>query len=113
MPEVPARAGPTALTAASQTIFTAGAAATYHVLRSIYVTNPTTGPIAVTVGIGTSDADTAAKRIASGLPLEAGQSVDLLGEGFIPLIGSATPDLLYALCSPAGATITLGMTLVS
>lgn len=110
MAETPTRSGPTALGTSTATIKTAGGAATWVLVRSIVVTNVHSAALTVTVGVGTSNTDTAAKRIASALPLAVGETVELLAPGFLPLLGHATtPDLLYALCSVAnGVTLTLG-----
>ncbi len=80
------------------------------IVRSILIVNVHTAAITVTVGVGTANTDTAAKRIVSAMPLGIGETLEVLAPGFLPLLGHATtPDLLYALCSVAsGATITLG-----
>lgn len=110
MSEVPTRPGPTALGTSTATIKTAGAANSWVIVRKILVTNVHTADVTVTVGVGTSNTDTAAKRIASAVTVPVNQTLDLLEDGFLPLSGHAsTPDLLYALCSVAsGANITLG-----
>ncbi|MGI9016102.1 MAG: hypothetical protein ACR2HR_03185 [Euzebya sp.] len=109
MAEIPTRSGPTALAATTTTIKTAGAADTWVILRSILVTNTHTASVKVTVGVGTTNTDAAAKRLVSQMPLGVGETLEVLAPGFVPLAGGATPDLLYALCDvAAGATITLG-----
>lgn len=100
MAELPTRAGPTALTTSSATIKTAGGAGTWIIVRSIVATNVDTVERTVTVGVGTSNTDTDAKQIARGVPVPAGDAVQLLPNGFMVLAGHAsTPDLIYALCS--------------
>lgn len=106
MAELPTRAGPIALTTASQTIKTAGAASTWIILRSILVTNTGATSATVTAGIGTVNTDAVAKHIATAIPVAPGQVVDLISPGFVVLAGGATPDLLYALASAAGLNIT-------
>jgi hypothetical protein len=104
MAETPDRAGPTALTTSTATIVTAGLANTYTLIRKIAVTSTYISPITVAVGIGTSNTDTAAKRIFSDITVQPGQTI--VEDGFQVLKGHAsTPDLLYALVTgPAGAT---------
>lgn len=107
MTETPNRAGPTQITNATTTIVTAAGAATYRIVRTIVITNSGASPITVTAGIGTSNVDTAAKRIFDAVPLQPGDVLEW--SGFLPLLGGASPDLLYALCSVVtGATITVG-----
>jgi hypothetical protein len=102
MAETPDKAGPTQLTTASQTIVTAGGASTWTLIRKLVLTNVTTAPINVTVGIGTSNTDTTAKRILSQVTVQPGQA--LIEDGFAVLEGHAsTPDLLYAFCDTATA----------
>lgn len=110
MAETPTRAGPTALTTTTTTIKTADAASTWVIVRSIVIVNVHTAAITVTLGVGTTNTDTAAKRLVSAMSLNVGETLEVLAPGFLPLLGHATtPDLLYALCSVAdGATITLG-----
>lgn len=109
MAELPTRAGPTQLSTATATIATAGAAATYRILRYLIVANTTGAAVTVTVGIGTSNADTAAKEILSAVTVPANDVVEW--SGFLPLLGSgSTPDLLYALASAnTSLTITAGL----
>ena len=109
MAEAPARAGPTLLTTAatSQTIITAGGAGTWTIVRTILIACVNLTAVNVTIGIGTANTDTSAKRILDTVTIARGQSFEW--SGYLPLIGSATPDLLYALCDTAnGATITCG-----
>ena len=110
MAEVPTRSGPTQLAATTTTIKTAGGAGTWVVLRSVLLCNTHTSVVTVNLGIGTANTDTAAKRITSALALNAGETVEVLAPGFIPLLGHAsTPDLLYGLASVASVvTVTLG-----
>lgn len=112
MAESPKRAGPTLLTTANttQTIYTAGGASTWGILRDITVANETTGLVSFSIGIGTSNTDAAGKRIVKSVTLQAGDPPFSWG-GFIPLLGHATtPDLVYALCDTAnGASVTLGI----
>lgn len=109
MAEVPNRAGPTLITTTSTTIYTAGAASTWAILRSILMTNVTAFPVTVTVGIGTTNTDAASKRIVDTMTILADETVPI--SVFVPLAGSATtPDLVYAFTSVANAmTITLGL----
>jgi hypothetical protein len=108
MAELPTRAGPTLLGTATATIATAGAASTWRIVRSILVANVTAAAVTVTVGVGTANADDAAKRILNAVSVPAGDTLEWAG--FLPLLGGATPDLLYALCSVAsGVTITVGL----
>lgn len=110
MAEIPTRAGPTALATTTTTIKTAGAASTWVIVRSILATNVDTVARTVTVGIGTANTDTAAKRIANAVSILPGETLELLPSGYQVLTGGATPDLLYALCSAASAVnLTLGM----
>jgi hypothetical protein len=114
MAEAAVRAGPTLLTTAhtTQTIWTAGALGTYGILRTILVCHE--GPVGAsainfTIGIGTTNADAAGKRIVNKATIHHGQ---VWSENFwIPLFGHATiPDLVYALCdTAAGVSITLAM----
>lgn len=112
MAETPTRAGPTLITAANtpQTIYTAGGAGTWAIVRSIVVTNVGPAVAKVNVGIGTSNADTAGKRIASGVEVQPAQSLEILAYGFLPLAGGASPELLYAVADFANVlNVTLGM----
>lgn len=100
MAETPARSGPTALTTSSQTIVTAGGASTWTLLRKLVIANTGSVPVNVTVGIGTSNTDAAAKRLLNGIVVQPGES--LIEDGFAVLLGNAsTPDLLYALITPS------------
>lgn len=111
MAESPTRAGPTLLTAAntSQTIYTAGGVSTWAILRSIIVANETDLTIKVSIGIGTSNTDAVGKRIVRQYEIPPNRAIDVLEGKFIPLLGSGTPDLLYAVCDTAnGATVTVG-----
>lgn len=111
MAEAPSRSGPTLLTTAatSQTITTAGGAGTWSILRTITVACVNLTAVNITLGIGTSNADTNAKRIVDTVTVQRGQTYEW--SGYLPLLGSAsTPDLLYALCDTAnGATVTVGL----
>lgn len=111
MAEAPTRSGPTLLTTANttQTIVTAGGAATWTIIRDITIVNETTGQVVVSIGIGTTNADAAGKRLLKSVTL-AVASLPFTWGGFLPLIGSgSTPDLLYAVCDTTnGATITIG-----
>jgi hypothetical protein len=113
MAESPTRAGPTLISAAatSQTIKTAGIADTWAIVRSILVANVHTASVKVTIGIGTSNTDSAGKRILSETDIGVGDTLEVLAPGFLPLLGhGSTPDLLYAVCDTAGgATVTLGL----
>lgn len=111
MAEIPTRAGPTALQTTTTTIKTAGGASTWVIIRSVLATNVDTVDRTVTVGIGTSNTDAAAKQIASAVTVKAHEVLELLPGGFEVLAGSATtPDLLYALCSANNSVnLTLGM----
>jgi hypothetical protein len=109
MAEAPTRAGPTQITTTTTTIKTAGAGGTWVIVRSIIIANVASAAAAITIGVGTSNTDSAAKRIVSSMNLDVGQTLEVLAPGFLPLLGGGSPDLLYALCSIAnGATITLG-----
>lgn len=102
MAETPVSAGPTALTTSSQTIVTAGGAGTWTLIRKLIVTNTTDANVNVTIGIGTSNTDTAAKRIFNNVTVQPG--VPLVEDGFAVLEGHAsTPELLYALMPGAGS----------
>ena len=109
MAEALTRVLPTLLGTSSSTIYTAGGASTYSIIRRLVIANVLSTPVNVTVGIGTSNTDTAAKRILSGVTIQPGQT--LIEDGFTVLLGHAsTPDLLYALCSDAnGASIYLAV----
>jgi hypothetical protein len=110
MAESPTRAGPTILTTANttQTILTAGAASTWTIIRDITIVNEVTGVVVVTYGIGTANTDAAGKRLLKTVSLQP-SSLPYTWGGFLPLIGGASPDLLYAMCDTAsGATITIG-----
>ncbi len=100
MAELPTRAGPTALQTTTTTIVTAGGAGTYKIVRSILASNVDTVSRTVTVGVGTSNTDTAAKRIHNAVTVLPGETLELDVARFLPLLGHAsTPDLIYALCS--------------
>lgn len=108
MAETPKRAGPTALTTASATIYTAGGAATWTILREVVLTNTGTVAINVKVGVGTTNTDTTAKRIIDQITVNPGEPFEWAC--FIPLAGHAsTPDLVYALADSANGNITLGV----
>lgn len=117
MAETPERSGPTLLTTASTsvTVHTAsGGAGTWDIVRSILVANLTSAEVKVTIGVGTSNTDTTAKRIASAVPILAGETADIpLTEKatFLVLKGHATtPDLIYAFCNTTnGATVTTSL----
>lgn len=103
MAETPDRTLPALVAAAntSQTIYTAGGAGTWTIVRSLIVANVTTNPVVVSVGIGTTNTDTTAKRVVSGATIQPGESLNAL-PAFVTLKGHAsTPDLLYAVCDTA------------
>jgi hypothetical protein len=103
MTEIPDRSGPTALTTSSQTIVTAGGAATWTLVRKLVIANTGNAAVNITVGIGTTNTDTTAKQILPSVTIQPGQS--LIEDGFAVLKGHAsTPDLLYALLTPAAST---------
>lgn len=108
MAESPVRAGPTLLTASSTTVYTAGAASTWSILRSVTVSNEYQQVVTVTLGIGTSNTDATSKHFAR-VELPLGEVWEW--NGAVPLMGHATtPDLIYAYASVAsGATVTLGL----
>lgn len=110
MAETPKRSGPTALSASSATIYTALGASTWSILRSIMLCNESATDVQVTVGVGTTNADAAGKRILRLVQVPSYQTVDYPSL-FIPLAGHAsTPDLVYGFASVASAlTITLGV----
>jgi hypothetical protein len=103
MAETPVSAGPTVLTTSSQTIVTAGAGGTWTLLRKMIVTNTTDAPVNVTIGIGTSNTDTAAKRIFHNVTVQPG--APLIEDGFAVLDGGASPELLYALMPSASSPV--------
>jgi hypothetical protein len=109
--ETPKRAGPTLLVTAatSQTIYTAPAGgSTWALLREIMVVNETAAAVKFSLGIGTSNADAAGKRIAKDVSLAVGGQWSW--GGFMVLYGGGTPDLLYAICDTNnGATVTVGL----
>lgn len=111
MAELPNGAGPTLLTTAStsQTIYTAGGASTWAILRTIHVACEHDTSCKITVGKGTSNTDAAGKRFVRAAQLLAGETWEW--SGFLYLAGHAsTPDLIYALTDQTnGATITLGV----
>lgn len=109
MAEVPTRAGPTLVGTSPVTIYTAGAAGTWTIMRSIVLANVTANTITATVGIGTTNTDTAAKQIVPSVTVLANEVMTL--DVFIPLAGHAsTPDLVYADSNAASSlTVTLGL----
>ncbi len=111
MAETPTRVLPTALGTSTASIKTAGGASTWVIVRSIIICNIHTAAVTVNVGIATTNTDTDTTRIASGLSVAPGETIELISPGFVVLLGHAsTPDILHALCSVANkATITLGM----
>lgn len=111
MAETPKRAGPTALAVTTATIYTAPVtASTWAIVRQITVTNEGAAAATVTVGVGTSNADAAGKRWPfNGVTVNPGEALDW--SGYMPLIGGATPDLLYALASVA-TTLTISVGIV-
>jgi hypothetical protein len=111
MAEVPKRAGPVALGTASATIYTASTvASSWAILRTITITNESTVAATVTTGIGTANTDAAGKRWPfKGTNVNPGETLEWTG--YMPLIGGATPDLLYALAS-AATTLTIAVGIV-
>ena len=109
MAETPKRVLPTALGTSTASILTAGAAGTWQIIRSILVANIHNASVTVNVGVATSNTDTDTTRIASGVSVGVGETVELLAPGILILQGHAsTPDVLHALCSVANkATITV------
>ncbi len=98
MPETPNRAGPTQLTAAAAAIATAGAAGTAKKVTTIWLCNTSGASVTVTLGIHTSAADAAARRVLSAMILDPNETKVI--DGFLTLLGHATtPDVLYALAS--------------
>jgi hypothetical protein len=106
MAETPKRAGPTALATSTATIYTApSTSSTWAIVRQISVTNEGTAAATVTVGVGTSNTDSAGKRWPfKGSTVNPGEVLEW--SGYMPLIGGASPDLLYALAS-AGTTLNI------
>lgn len=108
MAEVPGRVPPTALTTSAAVVRTAGAAGTWELVRSIWLTNVTDSPVDVSVGfdvLSGAVADTVAKRILSEVTVQPADP--WIRDGFeIVLTGHAsTPDRIYAFIHQvAGAT---------
>lgn len=105
MAETPNRVLPVPLTTSTQTIYTAGGAGTWTVIRQIRVVCVDAVQVTVHYGIGTSNTDTAAKRIGDNVVVLSGKPyIDSGGDdGPIVLKGHATtPDLLYALIAAGG-----------
>lgn len=101
MAETPDKAGPTQLTTSEATIVTAGAGSTWTLVRKIIITNVSNAPVNVTVGIGTTNTDTAAKRILDRVTIQPG--TPFIEDGFSVLKGGASPDLLYAFADTGSA----------
>ena len=107
MAETPERGGPNLLDTANtaETIYTAPATG-WAILRSVTIcSEQTNAEVKVTVGVHTSLADAAGRRLIRNLSLMPGQTeaIDL----FVPL---NTNDVVYALCDTAsGATVTAGV----
>lgn len=97
MAETPDRVGPTALTTTTQTILTAGAAGTWFLVREITITSTASAPYNVTIGLGTSNADSAAKRLCDEITIQPGQTLSLSGFKLVLKGHASTPDLIYAL----------------
>lgn len=108
MAESPDRAGPTLLTAANtpQTIVS-GTGVGWPIVRSIRVVNELAVDVKITVGIYTSAADAAGRRITPpNLVLHPGESYQ--DDVFLPFHGAT--EVLYAMCDTAnGATVTVGI----
>lgn len=106
----PTRAGPTLVGTSATAIATAGAASTYRIIRYVIVANELDVSVKVTLGIYTSAADAAGRRIARANEIPANTEVEI-GPLWMPLIGHAsTPDILYAICDQASAaTVTVGL----
>lgn len=111
MAETPKRAGPTTVGTTSTTVYTApSGGSTWALVRSVVIANiyASIDPVVVSVGVGTSNADTTAKRILSSAVIQPGESIEALGESkFLVLAGGGTPDLVYVICdTAAGVTVT-------
>jgi hypothetical protein len=108
--ETPKRGGPTLLVTAgtAQAAYTAPAVAgAYSMVRDIEVANETASPVQVTLGIYTSAADAAGRRIIKSAVIAPNDSWSWAGS--LHLLGSATtPDMIYAVCDTNnGATVTV------
>ncbi len=110
MADIPKRAGPALVGVTSVTLYTAPVGAgTYGILRTVQVTNETAAAVIFYLGIGTTNADAVGKRLATNVSLGANQS-PWEWTGFLPILGGATPDLVYAICNIAsGITVTAGV----
>ncbi len=109
MADTPKRGGPSLVGVTSVTIYTAPVGAgTYGILRTVQVTNETVGTVTFSLGIGITNADAAGKRMTTNISLGAGQNWEWTG--FLPILGGATPDLVYAICNTAsGISVTAGV----
>jgi hypothetical protein len=103
MAEIPTRAGGTVLTTSSQTLYTN--ATTWTILRHAVFTNETANTVTVTLGVGSTNADTPAKHLLTAASVDPGES--LVFNCFVPLSGT---EVVYALCNTtSGSTCTLGL----
>lgn len=109
MAEVPTRAGPTLVGTSPVTIYTAGGAGTWTIVRSIVLANVTGSTIKATVGIGTSNTDAVSKWVVPSVDVLANEVLVL--DVMVPLAGHAsTPDLVYADANAASSlAVTLGV----
>jgi len=109
MAETPNRAGPTVLSTSAAVILTAGAAATWMIVREITIPNVTATPLNVTVGVDSTSgaiADTLAKQLFSAVTVQPGSTLTISGFKLVLLGHATTPDRIYAFCSSAsGANI--------